>query len=158
MLTEARASVPHANNSALLATSSVPPAPAALDPAKLIYDSASGHYWDPEKRCWSLYPAGTVDSKAREVALQRLGEQTQVRLSSSSSRPPVPEWKPLPPPPLTAEQVAAQQQGEYEMKLRQRGWKKNSEGNWIKDENVEFDSDEEAPPPELLAQLYAAKR
>lgn len=39
------------------------------------------------------------------------------------------------------------------MKLKQRGWKKDADGKWIKDENVEFDSDEDVPPPppELLA-------
>ncbi|XP_046674065.1 sodium channel modifier 1-like [Homalodisca vitripennis] len=38
---------------------------------------------------------------------------------------------------------------DYEVKLRMSGWIKDSLGNWIKDPNVEFDSDEEEAPPPL---------
>lgn len=36
---------------------------------------------------------------------------------------------------------------EYEIQLRMSGWIKDAYGNWIKDPEVEFDSDEDAVPP-----------
>ena len=36
---------------------------------------------------------------------------------------------------------------EHNSRLIQAGWIMDSDGKWYKDENVEFDSDEEAPPP-----------
>ncbi|XP_058716450.1 sodium channel modifier 1 [Poecile atricapillus] len=35
----------------------------------------------------------------------------------------------------------------HHLHLRSRGWLQDPAGNWIKDDNVEFDSDEEEPPP-----------
>ncbi|XP_066065200.1 sodium channel modifier 1-like isoform X2 [Chamaea fasciata] len=35
----------------------------------------------------------------------------------------------------------------HHLHLRSRGWLQDPAGNWVKDENVEFDSDEEEPPP-----------
>jgi len=29
--------------------------------------------------------------------------------------------------------------------LRRSGWKRSRDGSWVKDENAEFDSDEDAP-------------
>lgn len=34
----------------------------------------------------------------------------------------------------------------YEMKLLEAGWIKDASGSWVKDPNVEFDSDEDEPP------------
>ncbi|XP_054269113.1 sodium channel modifier 1-like [Macrosteles quadrilineatus] len=43
---------------------------------------------------------------------------------------------------------------EYETKLRMSGWIKDATGKWIKDPNVEFDSDEDdIPPPPIYAVL-----
>ncbi|KAL4646753.1 sodium channel modifier 1 [Arapaima gigas] len=38
---------------------------------------------------------------------------------------------------------------EHYLKLKSSGWLQDSSGNWIKDENVEFDSDEDQPAPLL---------
>ncbi|NXR36183.1 SCNM1 protein, partial [Zosterops hypoxanthus] len=35
----------------------------------------------------------------------------------------------------------------HHLHLRSQGWIQDPSGNWVKDENVEFDSDEEEPPP-----------
>ncbi|XP_068616316.1 sodium channel modifier 1 [Brachionichthys hirsutus] len=35
---------------------------------------------------------------------------------------------------------------EHHLKLKSQGWLKDRSGQWVKDGNVEFDSDEEAPP------------
>ncbi|RVE63181.1 hypothetical protein OJAV_G00163640 [Oryzias javanicus] len=35
---------------------------------------------------------------------------------------------------------------EHYLKLKSNGWLQDRSGRWVKDENVEFDSDEEAPP------------
>lgn len=35
---------------------------------------------------------------------------------------------------------------EFFVNLRQQGWKKDLSGNWIKDEDAEFDTDDETPP------------
>ncbi|GAA6217208.1 sodium channel modifier 1 [Lates japonicus] len=52
-----------------------------------------------------------------------------------------------------AEPITAQRRTELEhyLKLKSDGWLQDRSGKWIKDENVEFDSDEEEPP--LLACL-----
>lgn len=34
----------------------------------------------------------------------------------------------------------------FEIKLLEAGWIKDASGNWVKDPNVEFDSDEDEPP------------
>lgn len=125
----------------------------------VIYDAASGFYWDPEKHSWSLHPPGAIDALKRDEAARRVSELPHVRLQGVPLKPPAP-WTPLPPPPPTPEQQAAAKQAEYEMRLMQRGWKKNAEGKWFKDETVEFDSDEDAPPsppPELRAQTLPLK-
>ncbi|XP_028837147.1 sodium channel modifier 1 isoform X1 [Denticeps clupeoides] len=48
-----------------------------------------------------------------------------------------------------AEPITAQRQKEMEhyLKLKSSGWMQDKNGKWVKDENVEFDSDEEEPPP-----------
>ncbi|NXT07518.1 SCNM1 protein, partial [Prunella fulvescens] len=35
----------------------------------------------------------------------------------------------------------------HHLHLRSRGWLQDPSGNWVKDGNAEFDSDEEEPPP-----------
>ncbi|NWT15950.1 SCNM1 protein, partial [Vireo altiloquus] len=35
----------------------------------------------------------------------------------------------------------------HHLHLRSRGWLQDPAGNWVKDGNAEFDSDEEEPPP-----------
>ncbi|NXW75422.1 SCNM1 protein, partial [Hirundo rustica] len=35
----------------------------------------------------------------------------------------------------------------HHLHLRSRGWLQDPAGNWVKDRNAEFDSDEEEPPP-----------
>ncbi|KAG7233177.1 hypothetical protein INR49_007383 [Caranx melampygus] len=47
-----------------------------------------------------------------------------------------------------AEPITAQRRKELEhyLKLKSDGWVQDRSGQWIKDENVEFDSDEEEPP------------
>ncbi|XP_056365969.1 sodium channel modifier 1 [Oenanthe melanoleuca] len=35
----------------------------------------------------------------------------------------------------------------HHLHLRSQGWLQDAAGNWLKDENAEFDSDEEEPPP-----------
>ncbi|NXR17632.1 SCNM1 protein, partial [Cinclus mexicanus] len=35
----------------------------------------------------------------------------------------------------------------HHLHLRSQGWLQDPAGNWVKDENAEFDSDEEEPPP-----------
>nr|XP_046256352.1 sodium channel modifier 1 [Scatophagus argus] len=47
-----------------------------------------------------------------------------------------------------AEPVTAQRRREMEhyLKLKSQGWLQDRSGKWVKDENVEFDSDEEEPP------------
>ncbi|NXO46510.1 SCNM1 protein, partial [Locustella ochotensis] len=35
----------------------------------------------------------------------------------------------------------------HHLHLRSRGWLQDPAGKWVKDENAEFDSDEEEPPP-----------
>ncbi|NWV29575.1 SCNM1 protein, partial [Origma solitaria] len=35
----------------------------------------------------------------------------------------------------------------HHLHLRSRGWLQDRCGNWVKDENAEFDSDEDEPPP-----------
>lgn len=136
--------------------------PAAPKPQlDIIYDAASGHYWDREKNCWSLHPPGSIDAAKRTEATRRVSELPHVKLQATRDQPPVKPWTPLPPPPPTPEQQAMAKQAEYEMRLMQRGWKKNADGKWLKDENVEFDSDEDAPPPpppELLAHPLPSKR
>lgn len=50
--------------------------------------------------------------------------------------------------PLTGER---RRELEHYLKLKSQGWLQDRSGNWVKDENVEFDSDEE-DPPSLLAE------
>lgn len=47
-----------------------------------------------------------------------------------------------------AEPITAQRRRELEhyLKLKSEGWLQDRSGRWVKDENVEFDSDEEEPP------------
>ncbi|XP_070691415.1 sodium channel modifier 1 [Pempheris klunzingeri] len=47
-----------------------------------------------------------------------------------------------------AEPITAQRRRELEhyLKLKSNGWLQDRSGQWVKDENVEFDSDEEEPP------------
>ncbi|XP_073341032.1 sodium channel modifier 1 [Pagrus major] len=47
-----------------------------------------------------------------------------------------------------AEPLTAQRRSELEhyLKLKSQGWLQDRSGQWVKDENVEFDSDEEEPP------------
>lgn len=47
-----------------------------------------------------------------------------------------------------AEPLSAQRRRELEhyLKLKSQGWLQDRGGNWVKDESVEFDSDEEEPP------------
>ncbi|KAM9353323.1 sodium channel modifier 1 [Symphorus nematophorus] len=47
-----------------------------------------------------------------------------------------------------AEPLTAQRRRELEhyLKLKSQGWLQDPSGQWVKDENVEFDSDEEEPP------------
>ncbi|CAJ1063043.1 sodium channel modifier 1 [Xyrichtys novacula] len=46
-------------------------------------------------------------------------------------------------PPMTAER---RKELEHYLKLKSNGWLQDRSGKWVKDENVEFDSDEEEPP------------
>ncbi|KAL7394026.1 hypothetical protein ABVT39_019484 [Epinephelus coioides] len=50
-----------------------------------------------------------------------------------------------------AEPLTAQRRRELEhyLKLKSDGWLQDRSGRWVKDENVEFDSDEEEEPPSL---------
>lgn len=45
--------------------------------------------------------------------------------------------------PLTAQR---RRELEHHLKLKSAGWLQDRSGHWVKDENVEFDSDEEEPP------------
>lgn len=51
--------------------------------------------------------------------------------------------------PPEGEPMTEQRQKELEhyLKLKSAGWLQDRSGKWIKDENVEFDSDEDEPPP-----------
>ncbi|KAJ6652707.1 hypothetical protein lerEdw1_011149 [Lerista edwardsae] len=51
---------------------------------------------------------------------------------------------PSPPGELTPEKRRAL---EHYLRLKSSGWVQDGSGQWVKDENVEFDSDEEDPPP-----------
>ncbi|XP_075527873.1 sodium channel modifier 1-like [Dermacentor variabilis] len=48
---------------------------------------------------------------------------------------------------LTEEEAKEKAKAHYFLNLRMSGWKLDRDGKWVKDENVEFDSDEEEPPP-----------
>ncbi|XP_037527217.1 sodium channel modifier 1 [Rhipicephalus sanguineus] len=48
---------------------------------------------------------------------------------------------------LTEEEAKEKAKAQYFLNLRMSGWKLDKDGKWVKDENVEFDSDEEEPPP-----------
>nr|XP_037289038.1 sodium channel modifier 1-like [Rhipicephalus microplus] len=48
---------------------------------------------------------------------------------------------------LTQEEAKEKAKAQYFLNLRMSGWKLDRDGKWVKDENVEFDSDEEEPPP-----------
>ncbi|KAL1438564.1 hypothetical protein MTO96_047923 [Rhipicephalus appendiculatus] len=48
---------------------------------------------------------------------------------------------------LTQEEAKEKARAQYFLNLRMSGWKLDRDGKWVKDENVEFDSDEEEPPP-----------
>uniref|UniRef100_A0A224YZL6 Sodium channel modifier 1 n=1 Tax=Rhipicephalus zambeziensis TaxID=60191 RepID=A0A224YZL6_9ACAR len=48
---------------------------------------------------------------------------------------------------LTQEEAKEKVKAQYFLNLRMSGWKLDRDGKWVKDENVEFDSDEEEPPP-----------
>lgn len=56
---------------------------------------------------------------------------------------------------LSAEEAREKAKAQYFLNLRMSGWKLDKDGKWVKDENVEFDSDEEEPPPfdESLASM-----
>ncbi|KAM7287144.1 sodium channel modifier 1 [Ixodes scapularis] len=57
--------------------------------------------------------------------------------------------KPTPKPESTApseEETKQREKANYFLNLRMSGWKLNPDGKWVKDENVEFDSDEDEPP------------
>uniref|UniRef100_A0A0C9RUK1 Sodium channel modifier 1 n=1 Tax=Amblyomma americanum TaxID=6943 RepID=A0A0C9RUK1_AMBAM len=48
---------------------------------------------------------------------------------------------------LTEEESREKAKAQYFLNLRMSGWKRDRDGKWVKDENAEFDSDEEEPPP-----------
>ncbi|KAL3209331.1 hypothetical protein MRX96_009316 [Rhipicephalus microplus] len=48
---------------------------------------------------------------------------------------------------LAQEEAKEKAKAQYFLNLRMSGWKLDRDGKWVKDENVEFDSDEEEPPP-----------
>uniref|UniRef100_A0A131XQ82 Sodium channel modifier 1 n=1 Tax=Hyalomma excavatum TaxID=257692 RepID=A0A131XQ82_9ACAR len=48
---------------------------------------------------------------------------------------------------LSTEEAREKAKAQYFLNLRMSGWKLDKDGKWVKDENVEFDSDEEEPPP-----------
>ncbi|KAH9383047.1 hypothetical protein HPB48_023769 [Haemaphysalis longicornis] len=48
---------------------------------------------------------------------------------------------------LSEEEAREKAKADYFLNLRMSGWKLDRDGKWVKDENVEFDSDEEEPPP-----------
>lgn len=48
---------------------------------------------------------------------------------------------------LNEEEAREKAKANYFLNLRMSGWKLDRDGKWVKDENVEFDSDEEEPPP-----------
>jgi hypothetical protein len=52
---------------------------------------------------------------------------------------------------LTPEQRQIVELEEYYTKLRTAGWKKDTDGVWVRDENAEFDSDDEPPAPPAFA-------
>lgn len=62
-------------------------------------------------------------------------DQMSLSSSSDSSAPPFPS--------ITLEQ---QRKANAFLNLCRDGWKRTSEGQWVKDEQAEFDSDEETPP------------
>ncbi|KAG9345306.1 hypothetical protein JZ751_009852 [Albula glossodonta] len=52
--------------------------------------------------------------------------------------------KSLDPEPISAQR---RRELEYYLKLKSAGWLQDKNGSWVKDENVEFDSDEDQPVP-----------
>eukprot|EP01018_Ginkgo_biloba_P036196 Gb_04653 [translate_table: standard] len=46
---------------------------------------------------------------------------------------------------ISQHQLDLQKQREKELKLREAGWRRDGQGSWFREENVEFDSDEEDP-------------
>lgn len=68
------------------------------------------------------------------------GEDTPLQLTEMVHSHMVPEVQ-TPTPTLEPKSV------QYELQLRMSGWIKDSYGNWTKDPEVEFDSDEESVPP-----------
>lgn len=48
---------------------------------------------------------------------------------------------------LSEEEAREKAKANYFLNLRMSGWRLDRDGKWVKDENVEFDSDEDEPPP-----------
>lgn len=46
---------------------------------------------------------------------------------------------------INEQQLDVQKQKEMELKFREAGWRRDGQGSWFREENVEFDSDEEDP-------------
>lgn len=47
---------------------------------------------------------------------------------------------------VSGDDIARKEEAEQELKLRMSGWIKNSSGSWVKNPDVEFDTDEDEPP------------
>ncbi|KAM8826562.1 sodium channel modifier 1 isoform 1-T2 [Synchiropus picturatus] len=80
------------------------------------------------------------DASTDELAYHR----TESSSSEVQNKHSDPEKVCAPASPLQAER---KQKLEHQLKLKSAGWLQDVNGCWVKDPNVEFDSDEEAPPP-----------
>ncbi|KAJ8290099.1 hypothetical protein GJAV_G00008690 [Gymnothorax javanicus] len=81
-----------------------------------------------------VYGCSTEDCQA-QPSPQKKQESVKKKLRPTSSSDSVP--------------ISAQRRRELDhyLKLKSSGWLQDKDGSWVKDENVEFDSDEEQPSP-----------
>ncbi|KAJ8398437.1 hypothetical protein AAFF_G00426920 [Aldrovandia affinis] len=87
-----------------------------------------------ETKSLPTYCSNTKDCRRSRPAEKK---QEAVRKKSRSTAPSNPE-------PISAER---RRELEHYLKLKSSGWLQDKNGSWVKDETVEFDSDEDQPSP-----------
>lgn len=92
----------------------------------------------PLEACESA--AGSTQTPATSTP----SSDTTVKVSSSKASTSKKEPKSTVSEPVTAQR---RRELKHYLQLKSDGWLQDRSGQWVKDENVEFDSDEEEPPP-----------
>ncbi|XP_061838824.1 sodium channel modifier 1 [Nerophis lumbriciformis] len=109
--------------------------------------SASGAL-EPGGTTCSRTPFEHLDPPKRGAKSYEVLSSSRGCISGEESHPSKPKGE-LPPAAIPEpEPMTAQRRRELEhyLKLKSDGWRQDLSGQWVKDQNVEFDSDEEEPP------------